>query len=120
MKLKIFIPAVAVCLFLTGCNLQNHTKSPEFISIQKPQIPELNQELIVEAACGQCQFDLPGKGCNLAIRIDDQVYYVDGSTIDAHGDAHAKDGLCNSVQKARVQGTIANNRFISINFNLVK
>ena len=33
---------------------------------------------------------MPGNGCDLAVRIDGQVYYVDGSSIDDHGDAHAK------------------------------
>jgi hypothetical protein len=27
---------------------------------------------IVEAACGECQFSMPGTGCDLAVRIDGQ------------------------------------------------
>jgi len=38
--------------------------------------------MIVEASCGQCQFGLPGRGCDLAVRIDGDAYYVDGTGID--------------------------------------
>jgi len=49
---------------------------------------------IVEAACGECQFAMPGTGCDLAVRIDGEHYFVDGTGIDDHGDAHANEGLC--------------------------
>lgn len=75
--------------------------------------------LIVEAACGQCRLGLPGKGCNLAIRLEGKSYFVDGSSIDDHGDAHAHDGFCNAVRKAKVQGSVVNNRFLSSYFRLV-
>ncbi len=73
---------------------------------------------IVEAACGQCKLGLPGKSCDLAVRIDGKSYFVDGTDIDSHGDAHAKDGFCQSVRKAEVQGAIVNNRFKATYFKL--
>ena len=76
--------------------------------------------LIVETACGECQFKLKGDDCDLAIRIDDKAYFVDGTHIDSHGDAHAKDGFCNSIRKAEVQGKIINNRFKVTYFKLIK
>ncbi|MEI9810068.1 MAG: DUF6370 family protein [Bacteroidota bacterium] len=75
---------------------------------------------IVEAACGQCQLGLAGKNCDLAVRINGKSYYVDGTSIDAHGDAHAKDGFCNSIRKAEVQGEVVNNRFKATYFKLLK
>lgn len=66
---------------------------------------------VVETACGQCQFGLSGKGCNLAVRINGKAYFVDGTDIDSHGDAHASDGFCNAVRKASVQGAVVNNRY---------
>ena len=67
--------------------------------------PDKNKELLtVEASCGQCQFGLKGKSCDLAVRINGQAYFVDGSDIDSHGDAHAEDGFCNAIRKAKVQG----------------
>ena len=86
----------------------------------KPSVPDKNKEvLIVDAACGQCKLDLPGNSCDLAIRINGKSYFVDGTDIDSHGDAHAKDGFCNSIRKAKVQGEIKNNRFKATYFQLL-
>ena len=75
--------------------------------------------IIVDAACGQCKMGLPGKGCNLAVRMDGKAYFVDGTSIDDHGDAHAKEGFCNAIRKASVQGEIVNDRFKASYFKLV-
>ncbi len=74
----------------------------------------------VEAACGQCQFGLKGKGCSLAVRMNGKAYFVDGTSIDEHGDAHAPDGFCNSVRKAEVKGKVVKKRFKSSSFKLIK
>jgi hypothetical protein len=82
--------------------------------------PDKNKEvLIVEAACGECKFGLEGKSCDLAVRINGKSYFVDGSDIDSHGDAHADDGFCNAIRKAKVQGEIINNRFKATYFQLI-
>ncbi|HET9055624.1 MAG TPA: DUF6370 family protein [Chitinophagaceae bacterium] len=75
--------------------------------------------MVVETSCGKCQFGLKGKGCDLAIRINDKAYYVDGTGIDDHGDAHADDGFCNAVRKAEVQGKIVKGRFKATYFKLL-
>ena len=75
--------------------------------------------LLAEAACGQCRFGLPGKGCDLAVRLDGKAYFVDGTTIDSHGDAHATDGFCNAIRKAEVQGEVVDNRFVATYFHLL-
>jgi hypothetical protein len=36
---------------------------------------------------------LKGYACDLAVRIDGKPYFVDGTSIDSHGDAHAEDGF---------------------------
>ena len=74
---------------------------------------------VVEAACGQCRFGLKGKGCNLAVRINGKAYFVDGTEIDSHGDAHADDGFCNAIRKAEVQGKVVKNRYKLSYFNLL-
>jgi len=74
---------------------------------------------VVETACGQCQFGLKEKGCLLAVRIKGQAYFVDGTTIDEHGDAHAEDGFCNAIRKAEVQGTVVKGRFSATYFKLL-
>lgn len=74
---------------------------------------------IVEASCGQCQFEMEGHGCDLAVRIDGKSYFVDGTSLDSHGDAHAKDGFCSKVRKAEVVGEIKNDRFVVSQFKLL-
>ncbi|MES2417119.1 MAG: DUF6370 family protein [Bacteroidota bacterium] len=73
----------------------------------------------VEIACGECQFKMPGKSCDLAIRIDGKSYFVDGKTVDDFGDAHAEHGFCNAIDKAVVTGEIVNNRFKAKTITLV-
>lgn len=75
---------------------------------------------VVEAACGMCQLGLPGTDCALAIRISGKSYYVNGTDIDSHGDAHAKDGFCNAIRKAEVQGEMRASRFAVTYFKLMQ
>ena len=83
-------------------------------------VPDSTKKIqVVETACGQCQFGLKDKGCSLAVRINGQAYFVDGTTIDEHGDAHADDGFCNAVRKAEVQGTVVKGRFKATYFKLL-
>ncbi len=65
----------------------------------------------VDIACGQCQFDMQGTGCRLAIKLDGKSFFVTGSDIDDHGDAHAADGMCNCVRRAKVSGTLKEGMF---------
>jgi len=74
---------------------------------------------IVEASCGQCQFGMEGKSCDLAVRIDWKSYFVEGTNIDSHGDAHADDGFCASIRKAEVIGEIKDNKFVVTYFKLL-
>lgn len=75
--------------------------------------------MLVEASCGQCQFKMKGKGCNLAVRIDGKSYFVEGAHIDAYGNAHASDGFCKAIRKAEVQGEIVKNKFRATYFRLL-
>ncbi len=70
-----------------------------------------NDKQIVEVACGECMFDLPGDGCDLAVRIDGKAHFVEGTSIDDHGDAHAGDGFCNAIRKAEVKGELIDDVF---------
>lgn len=82
--------------------------------------PDKNKQVqLVEASCGQCKLGLPGKSCDLAVRINGKAYFVDGTNIDSHGDAHAKDGFCSAIRQAEVQGEIVDNRFRATYFRLL-
>ena len=106
---------------------------PEMPSVKMAVIPDvpaktdspiennisINQ--VVEAACGQCQFRMTEKsGCDLAVKIDGESYFVDGTTIHDHGDAHADDGFCQAIRQAEVKGEIIDGRFKAESFTLVK
>jgi hypothetical protein len=83
-----------------------------------PKPTEINQ--IAGVSCGQCNFKLnTQKGCDLAVRLDGKAYFIDGTKIDDHGDAHADDGFCNAIKKAEVRGTIVGGRFKASYFKLI-
>ena len=105
-----------ILLSFTFLSLPSNAQDNE----KKEAQPDSTKKIqIVETSCGQCQFHMAGKGCDLAIRIDGKSYYVDGTSIDEHGDAHAKDGFCEAIRKAKVQGEIVNNRFKVTYFKLI-
>lgn len=79
----------------------------------------IDQPTVVPTACGECLFGMKGKGCDLAVKIGGRAYYVDGVKMDDLGDAHAADGMCNTVRQARVTGEIRGGRFIASHFELL-
>lgn len=95
-----------IFLMLSGISISSQTNQ------QKTQI--------VEAACGQCKFKMQGKkGCDLAVRIGGKSYFVEGTKIDDHGDAHSKEGFCNAVRKAEVSGEVKDGKFVATSFKLL-
>ena len=87
-------------------------------AVIKPPVKEIKNQ-VVEAACGECQFNMKGQSCDLAVKINGISYFVDGTDIDDHGDAHGSDGFCEKVRKATVSGKIVNNRFVATSFKLM-
>lgn len=71
-----------------------------------------------EASCGQCMFDMEGHGCDLAVRIGDVYYYIEGTAIDDHGDAHADDGFCKAIKKVTISGETANEKINVSSFKI--
>lgn len=89
-----------------------------FAGSSSAQTKEIKNK-VVEASCGQCQFKVKEpRGCDLAIRMNGKVYFVDGTNLDAHGDAHEEDGFCNAIRQATVSGTIQGNRIRVTQFTL--
>ena len=77
---------------------------------------------VVEISCGQCQFEIAAPmGCDLAIRLDGQPYFIDGVNIDDFGDAHDKNtGFCNVIRKANVVGVLEDGRFKASTVELIE
>lgn len=90
------------------------------IAVQAQSKKKFDKPTIVEASCGECQFGMKGKSCDLAVRIDGKSYFVDGTTIHDHGDAHAEKGFCNAISKASVTGEIVGDRFKATSFKLIE
>jgi hypothetical protein len=88
-------------------------------SVNAQDKKETKKTQIVEASCGQCQFKMEGHGCDLAVRMDGKSYFVDGTSLDSHGDAHAEDGFCSVIRKAEVTGEVVDNRFKATSFKLL-
>jgi RNase P/RNase MRP subunit p29 len=109
MKYLLIVSMLATSVFAKG-------QKQETIS---SVVDKTKNQLVVEAACGQCQFALPGKSCDLAVRMNGKAYFVDGTHLDSHGDAHAKDGFCNATRKATVQGELVDDRFKATYFKLM-
>ena len=111
--MRTFLSSIICLLFIISAFGQK--------SDPKVSTPDPNKKVqVVETACGECQFKLTGNGCDLAVRIDGKAYFVEGTDIDSHGDAHAKDGFCKAVRKAEVQGNLVNDRFKVTYFKLLK
>lgn len=107
--MKSLLSFLVLLLLVTGINAQS-----------KISVPDYSKKIdTVEASCGQCQFRLQGKGCDLAVRVNGKAYFVDGTKIDEHGDAHADDGFCEAIRKAAVQGKVVDNRFKVTYFKLL-
>ncbi|MEO5946127.1 MAG: DUF6370 family protein [Chitinophagaceae bacterium] len=107
--MKTLITFILFSFFAIQLSAQNSTSKPD----------STKKIMIVEASCGQCQFKLTGGSCDLAVRLDGKSYFVDGTKIDEHGDAHASDGFCEAIRKAEVQGEVVNNRFVASYFKLI-
>lgn len=76
--------------------------------------------LILEASCGTCNFEMKGKGCFLAVKYEGKAYAVEGTGLDDHGDAHEEKGFCMAVRKAKVQGSLKEDKFVVTYFELLK
>lgn len=72
---------------------------------------------VVDAGCGMCMFkQKTSKGCSMAVKMDGKVYAVEGLDKKNFGDAHAEDGYCKMVKKAKVSGEIKRGKFYATKF----
>jgi len=73
----------------------------------------------VEATCGECNYNMKGDGCDLAVRLPEGTFYVDGVGISTFGHPHDKNGFCLAVRQAEVQGEVVDGRFKASYFKLL-
>ena len=111
--MKTYLLFIAVFLFV-------HSASSQANSNEQLKFDKNKNVYELETACGTCMFKMKGDGCHLAIKFKDKDYFVDGTSLEDHGDAHDKEGFCNAIKKAKVQGSVVGDRFLITYFELVK
>jgi membrane-associated protease RseP (regulator of RpoE activity) len=120
MKLNLLGPCTVALWVVSSLGCSPESDEPiTRVNDGQVEAVDVANEMVVDVSCGECQFGLPGDGCDLAVRIDGTAYYVDGVNIDELGDAHAKDGLCNAIRSAKVVGKIENDRFVASSIELL-
>jgi hypothetical protein len=87
---------------------------------QKLELDNTKPLLTLEASCGTCMFKMKGDGCKLAVKFKGKDYFVEGTGIDDHGDAHDQEGFCNAISKAKLQGKVKGDKFKVTYFELLK
>ena len=115
-RIKNALLPLGIITLLASCTAEVPAKKAEDAKVTK--VVKIESR-VVDASCGQCQLGLPGTGCDLAVAFDGKAYYVDGSHIDDHGDAHAPTGMCNAVLQATVSGSVVEGRFQADEFAVV-
>mgnify|MGYP007031270791 FL=1 len=108
---------IILCLFtILFFNLINAQDSASKKLIYNPKKPTYE----LAATCGTCMFKMKGDGCLLAVKFNGKNYFVEGTGIDDHGDAHDNEGFCNAIKKAKVQGSVVKDKFVVTYFELIK
>ena len=115
-RIKYALLPIGTLSLLMSCTVEAPEKKAKAASNARSVVIE---NRVVDASCGQCQLGLPGTGCDLAVAFDGKAYYVDGSHIDDHGDAHAPTGMCNAIVQATVSGSVVDGRFLADEFAVV-
>ncbi len=62
---------------------------------------------------------MPGTGCDLAIKLNGETYFVAVTAIDEHGDTHSEDGLCHCSRQAKVTGKVKEGRLVAVAYQLL-
>ena len=112
---KYSLVSLLAILLITISFGSDDAKSPKHLSKEV-----LKKGAVVKASCGQCKFDMKGKGCDLAVEINGQHYFVAGADIDDYGNAHSARGFCKAIRNAKVKGTIKGGKFHPSWFILLK
>ncbi len=115
----------SINLVFAGCGSCNVSKNKVAIPSEKNFVNNIAENGTVSglvlASCGMCNFSMKSqKDCNLAIQIGEKSYLVQGTKMSEHGDAHAKDGMCNAIRVANVVGSVKDGVFFADSFDLQK
>ena len=125
-SLLLVIYIVSYNAIYAGCGSCNVSKTKVAVGHTNHElVSKLSNDGVVSgfvlASCGMCNFGMDSKaGCSLAIKIGESTYQIKGTSIDDHGDSHAKDGFCSAVRVASVVGNVKDNICFVESFEIVK
>ena len=88
-------------------------------SAEPPVLAAGNGVRQVEASAESASSAFPVMAARWPCASAAPAYFVEGSGIDDHGDAHGRDGLCNAIRLAEVTGQVVDGRFRAERFVLV-
>jgi hypothetical protein len=91
--------------------------SSSVLLAQNSSEKELNKTK-AKAGCSKCIYH-KSKKCALAVKIDDTVYQVEGSSLKDHGNSRKKNGLCRTEREVEVSGEIKDGKFYASHFALL-
>ena len=76
--------------------------------------------LIVNAACANCQFKLKESiDCELAVKVNSDIYIIEDVDIDEYGNKNNINGLCKVKRKAHIIGELKQNKISITKFSLM-
>ena len=76
------------------------------------------EKVRAHAGCSKCVYH-SSKKCSLAIKIDNEIYEVEGSSLKDHGKPRGKYGLCKVEREVEISGEIKDGKFFAYNFELL-
>ncbi|MEN8123391.1 MAG: DUF6370 family protein [Bacteroidota bacterium] len=114
----IFISILVTGLFACTGNQEKEAATEEASGeiTTVDEIEETNaEEQLAQVGCAKCQLGLECEDCQLAVKIGEKAYFVEGVDMDAF----AEDGLCSMVKNAKVVGKKADNKFKATKIELI-
>lgn len=111
--LRILIIGILITgLFACGGNTQDETNEKDSMenttTMDQPE-QELDIVQVAEVGCAQCQMGLPCDEHKLAVKIEDNVYYVEGVAMENL----AEYDYCSVIKKAKLKGHIVDTTFLA-------
>ena len=94
----------------------------EYIFTQGHEYREhyMRLNLIVNAACASCQFKLKESiDCELAVKVNSDIYIIEDVDIDEYGNKKNINGLCTVKRKAHIIGELIQNKISISKFSLI-
>ena len=117
MKMLKYLFIVILSVGLIACSDKETEETSNTDTIENELVKKIpSDEQIVEIGCALCQMGLECDKCQLAVKIADNTYFLEGVDLDEEAEYE----LCSVIKKAKIKGKISDNKFIAQNFEFIK